>query len=1425
MPSESATAKPKLPSVVGRQDDQQKADADRVHHHRHDNGDDDASSAKTTASLSVVVPTPKDASNPKKTAARHHHHNHDDEGGLVKHSQEATSASNKAPPPAAEVPDVIVFRKSPDGDDFGFRAVLETITNPQMFSWARFAFRVVAFISFPMFTIAIHPNTMFKLGFPHMLIASVIATSTARPSLGEQIGLHSWTWRGVTFMLVLGTVFDSWSISKHVDAWWGLIAVGIFLAGLCTHGGMRRFLFLYYFVYMMELRMFELYFGAVPTNNASWMAADFFLGTFFGIAATLFPYPVLTSTLTDMLIGRIFEGMSKMLMGMQSFLVSPAVHAAVVFYGDASPFQKIEHVLGLMAPLLWFTNWEPWEFPTRNPVRRLKLSLFRRILSLMYAAFSVGHQVAVMRRDLADRVDAQRIRMEIWLQVHQGTGGPPGDARERAQAAASSQNKFFASMRETFGEDRAVEVEETLKALRANTNEHYSAFTTALTQAIVFVGKAANKPESFVKETPFQTLAEREVEFQRNRRLEVLQMLHLQSRLVAARRRRSEDQRGKGQQPHPQPQQRELARGARNVNAPSTAGDTSASRYTMGREDALEILDYQDVIDDMDVYLAFQEMFFAMLLSMIAGELVSFGETMGEYKPEKSLCRRLLVFLLIEPWNDFWSALWSLLHLDTPSDVRTVKDAVKMTCAFLAACAFNFELWTPTGGTYFFGTTILLGLPVEEETIGIGVCRMAGNTLGCALGYLAYHNTKNLSEMIGLIMCLSFVCHLGRNHPVFGQCFFYAGFIAMAGMVTSLNTLELLVRVLASTYTVMAYALCCIFVFPTNPVKILWGYRMKVSKAISETIDDVAVTARLPLLCRSQTDGNRTAHRPYGLGSHPDNDAEGGGGGGGAEDDDLLSMTLRSVGHNDNGVDHMLAELNVQLGLVDRLMAMCVKWTPIAESYPLMRGMLPYPKLASLQVHGAHLKMVASLRLLVFGVQLIHRPRSDLADPALQRLLSGSVADFLDDFSDAVRLIFQSFIDSLQASRTWSYSASLVFHGILMKLRVRLHAILFEAFVLIGIPTGRSTLDMDGNDLRSLQRDTNQQMHAAGRGGDSELARSGGVRVGDTAAPQGGATAPTPPSPESDANASQSLSFVVNPNDSFAGRYLLARRALGEGQHPESVGGPAPRTMEEVKQSAAFNNTMNNLSIALGDSQCAYQHRARLRKAEAAPQDMFPFQPEDPSRGLGLASHRGREEQREGREYDSDPTGRRGKRGDHTPPSPRNNNNNNSNDRPRADDVARQPDYDASKGRFTSVHPPKPSASKSNTVMSRLMRPHNSLDRAVPVPRYEGPSFSYREDILDMPVDTDFLALVAILSSCGSFMDEVQSLSGPVNNISGYQKQLHESSLCLKLLDRLSDCAKETRKANYERYHYPPPPSEKRTHLNAQVDVWRDWRF
>ncbi|KAK9511413.1 hypothetical protein O3M35_000074 [Rhynocoris fuscipes] len=62
-------------------------------------------------------------------------------------------------------------------------------------------------------------------------------------------------------------------------------------------------------------------------------------------------------------------------------------------------------------------------------------------------------------------------------------------------------------------------------------------------------------------------------------------------------------------------------------------------------------------------------------------------------------------------------------------------------------------------------------------------------------------------------------------------------------------------------------------------------------------------------------------------------------------------------------------------------------------------------------------------------MQLLHRPRSKGANNLVQRVLSGIVASFLDEFAKLTRLLFQDFVDSTQQSSTWSYPVILTHHA------------------------------------------------------------------------------------------------------------------------------------------------------------------------------------------------------------------------------------------------------------------------------------------------------------------------------------------------------------------------------------------------------------
>lgn len=70
-----------------------------------------------------------------------------------------------------------------------------------------------------------------------------------------------------------------------------MIALGIFVASLIGHGALRRFMYIYFFVHMMMIRMEQNYFQVTPLNSAAHFGSNLMMGTLFGLMANLIPFP------------------------------------------------------------------------------------------------------------------------------------------------------------------------------------------------------------------------------------------------------------------------------------------------------------------------------------------------------------------------------------------------------------------------------------------------------------------------------------------------------------------------------------------------------------------------------------------------------------------------------------------------------------------------------------------------------------------------------------------------------------------------------------------------------------------------------------------------------------------------------------------------------------------------------------------------------------------------------------------------------------------------------------------------------------------------------------------------------------------------------------------------------------------------------
>lgn len=1141
----------------------------------------------------------------------------------------------------------IAYRKSPDGDDMGYKAVLESLTNPQSYMNFRSALRTVVIVSFPLFTLGTSPNTMFDVGFICMIIAAVLSTSWCRPTLGEQIGILSWVYRGILYMYVIGESALHMNAVHHPHHWWGLIAAGIFVASFTSDANIRRFMYLYFFVYMMEMREWVFFLAVLPSSNCRWLTANLLIGSGLSIAATLFPYPVLLSGLVDIIAGRLFTAVGKGIRLMHKMVWSDDVYTASLFYKDKSAFDVLEYWMGLLPTLLWFVNWEPLEFTLRNPIRRLKLSFLRRIMSLVYAAFNVGATLTRLKREQKDRIALQKVRQTMLAQAF----GVKLSSEELMEDVAAK-SKFHELLAAEYGEEQANLLYGQILTLTDNSHSHSEALAEEIEKQIVGIITAPCTPEGVLKMVDFEQIRKVDKEMRRNLRMHILHVMHCQREVIMKRRKEIES---KQQQ---------------------SGGRAIYSSDGSKQGDALEfVMQYQRVIDDTEIFIQLNIILFHMLLSMLAGEVYSFGEQMKDYRPEKPIMTRLLEHFIIEPWYDFWEEVWFHLTLARPTDWRILKDAIKMTSAYLSACALNFEMYVIPGGQYYFGTTILLGLPVEEESLSLAVNRLAGNAIGCSLGFIAFNNFDEvLHKIIPMAMFFIFLCQLFKNHPVFGQTFFYSSLMVMGGVATSYVPLNLLTRLIASSYTILAYLLCCLLIFPTNPIKILWGYRVKLSKLISEIIDQATLT----VMCSMDTVSEDADAEHLAVNQYPENEA---------------SNALIIMGNS----GRMCAQLSSQIMLARRILTTCNKWTPFAARQHVIRGMLQFPANASLQIHQVQLRLLAELDLLVFGAQLLHRPRKGrAASKPLERLITGSLTDFLLEFSHTCRLVQQDFIDSLQLSREWDYENYLSLCGRLSRLKVAAHAVMYECYVLLAVESSYKEGGISEEDFSQLRQNMRDAQGSSGM-------------------------------------------IHTSPQISVAEQVLRER-----------------------------------VEMEMGSS----THRSPTGKLNfTAPLTQFAMNPHAAS----LFQTKDNEE--------------------------------------------RHTDREIERAFATVPHEPSGTMSSQRGSINPLEESHRPPSSA----KATWLNFSYHEDAMDLPSDTDFVAIIAILGSCEGFIGEIECGCASVNTISSYQKQLHESSLALPIIEKLSNTMKKHVESVYLSRHYNLPiddlNSKEASAISVHTDSWRAWAF
>ncbi|KEG07710.1 hypothetical protein DQ04_09021010 [Trypanosoma grayi] len=360
----------------------------------------------------------------------------------------------------------------------------------------------------------------------------------------------------------------------------------------------------------------------------------------------------------------------------------------------------------------------------------------------------------------------------------------------------------------------------------------------------------------------------------------------------------------------------------------------------------------------------------------IVGEIQTFEAAMRNFDESKilSLPRCAWEFFL-ENWRDFWEELPKRLTLATPRDVRLWKDAIKYSLAYAVACAFtlNFD----HNEVYFFGMAILIRLAQQTaaETLTIGVARICGLAIGAALAYIAKTKTNDFLQQTVLMMIGVFLSLTFTRHPLYGSVAQYMIVVALSGLRLAQSPGLLLGRLADNVFAFVSYFAICTFVFPTDPIRVLWNTRIKILLNVSDLTQQFAVIGCAPLTQSGQEGGP------------------------------LLEEAAKLM-QNQRELRRKYSD-----------------WLPKIRGEPTIRGNdLPMEACTRLQRLFAELSSVEEV--LLMALTRLHAPRAEPPIPVLLDLME-AIHPFIIDTAKITRGVMQEMIDATEKPKTWTMQSLL----------------------------------------------------------------------------------------------------------------------------------------------------------------------------------------------------------------------------------------------------------------------------------------------------------------------------------------------------------------------------------------------------------------
>lgn len=404
--------------------------------------------------------------------------------------------------------------------------------------------------------------------------------------------------------------------------------------------------------------------------------------------------------------------------------------------------------------------------------------------------------------------------------------------------------------------------------------------------------------------------------------------------------------------------------------------------------------------DTTDAPAFYSFLYFHLLLALQADELHTFAEQLAAFDPSKykSTARRCLEFFFLDFYNDFRLRLLGRVTLRTKEDVRSFKDGLKLACAYLVAAAFTMKLNEGDDiDTYFFGMSIILGmgLPTVAESIEVGVHRISGMAYALVIGYIAKWKTHSFVQEIAVVVCGSFIALCFRDNVRYMHVAWYASFIAPAAYGIANNRVTMIARVVDNSFAVMSYFIICTMMFPINPYRVLWNKRSFAEKKMSDTITILATV-----------DGVTGTREPH----------------------DIVQARLTIVAEN--------------LRAINDLVNQSQQWVGICAKEPSLIGN-PFPteQVQRMQILLQHI--CAGLEIWLFGLQLLHRPRSTPLHPIMVKMLD-ALRPLLLDLEVASRVVFQDLIDAVNMPLEWTVEKSVRRFSDFVLIKGRMDAVYYK---------------------------------------------------------------------------------------------------------------------------------------------------------------------------------------------------------------------------------------------------------------------------------------------------------------------------------------------------------------------------------------------